>query len=315
MAKKKSKRLIGFPSKNNLDLYLEAKANGYKSTISWSQLKTFHTCNYKWYLEKVEKVKISDQSIYLVIGNAMHRVLQEWVLIIYNTSVKKADEYEYKKRILEEMTTEFKNAKLQQGNGNFTNVEEFRKYYRYCLSIFEYFKRKRNLFFTTKNTQLIGVEYQITSDASNPNVAMIISIDLILYDIKLDKYIVYDFKITNRGWSEYKKKNWLETWQLILYKKYLAEELGISIDKIQIEYLIARCIIPEESEYPIRRVGTFTPNAGKVNISKMGKKIEEFVDTAFYGDGTINTNKSSYIKNKTENSCRYCIFNNTIYCQ
>ena len=59
--------------------------------ISYSQLSMFSECPLRWKLNYVDDLRISESNIYLIFGTAMHEVLQTYLEIMYNDSVKNAD--------------------------------------------------------------------------------------------------------------------------------------------------------------------------------------------------------------------------------
>jgi ATP-dependent exoDNAse (exonuclease V) beta subunit len=70
-------------------------------------------------------------------------------------------------------------------------------------------------------------------------------IDIVVYDESEDKYYIYDFKTSTRGWSEKEKKNQTKLQQILLYKKYFGKLYNIDIDKINVEFILDEPEIPE----------------------------------------------------------------------
>ena len=62
-----------------------------QSRISYSQLSMYNECPLKWKLNYVDNLRISESNIYLIFGTAMHEVLQTYLEIMYNDSIKNAD--------------------------------------------------------------------------------------------------------------------------------------------------------------------------------------------------------------------------------
>ena len=61
------------------------------SRISYSQLSMYNECPLRWKLNYVDKLRIFESSIHLLFGTAMHEVLQTYLEIMYNDSIKNAD--------------------------------------------------------------------------------------------------------------------------------------------------------------------------------------------------------------------------------
>ena len=60
--------------------------------ISYSQLSMFSDCPFKWKLNYVDKLSISDSNIFLIFGTAMHEVIQNYLNVMYEFTTKRADQ-------------------------------------------------------------------------------------------------------------------------------------------------------------------------------------------------------------------------------
>jgi hypothetical protein len=63
----------------------------YEKNISYSQLSMYDQCPKKWALQYRDGHKISEQSIHMVFGTALHETLQMYLDTIYNESGVAAD--------------------------------------------------------------------------------------------------------------------------------------------------------------------------------------------------------------------------------
>ena len=61
------------------------------SKISYSQLSMFSECPLRWKLNYIDKLRVSEPSIHLLFGTAMHEVIQTWLEVMYNDSIKNAN--------------------------------------------------------------------------------------------------------------------------------------------------------------------------------------------------------------------------------
>ena len=52
------------------------------SRISYSQISLYNECPLHWKLRYVDKLYISESSIHLIFGTAMHEVLQTWLEVM-----------------------------------------------------------------------------------------------------------------------------------------------------------------------------------------------------------------------------------------
>ncbi len=102
------------------------------------------------------------------------------------------------------------------------------------------------------------------------------------------------------------KKDELKQFQLILYKKYFAQQFNIPIDDIDVEFFIVKRKIWEQSDFPISRIQEFKPASGKVKLNKAYNAINEFIGEAFKADGTHNT--TNHQPNPSAHNCRFCPF-------
>ena len=59
--------------------------------ISYSQISLFNECPQHWKLRYVDKISKTESNIYLIFGTAMHEVLQTYLEVMYNDSIKNAD--------------------------------------------------------------------------------------------------------------------------------------------------------------------------------------------------------------------------------
>ena len=53
-----------------------------------------------------------------------------------------------------------------------------------------------------------------------------------------NKFTIIDLKTSTRGWTSKNKKDEEKQFQLLLYKKFFAEQYNIPIENIDIEFMI-----------------------------------------------------------------------------
>ena len=61
-------------------------------TVSYSQYSMYSSCQYQWYLAYVKKQKIFKPGIFLCYGTSLHEALQEFLRLMYDESIKAAEE-------------------------------------------------------------------------------------------------------------------------------------------------------------------------------------------------------------------------------
>ncbi|NBU82965.1 MAG: hypothetical protein EBS55_15105, partial [Flavobacteriaceae bacterium] len=108
------------------------------------------------------------------------------------------------------------------------------------------------------------------------------------------------------GWSKYQKSDPVKNAQILLYKKFYAELLNISPDIIDVEFIILKRKIAENTEYVIPRISKHIPANGKPSVNKAWNGFKEFVDTVFDSEGNRRTD-IEYPKKPTK-LCEWCEF-------
>jgi uncharacterized protein YbaR (Trm112 family) len=76
--------------------------------ISYSQFSLYSQCPLHWKLNYIDKVSVFEPSIFLIFGKAMHETLQKYLDVMYNQTIKNADELDLPKILQENLVTEFK---------------------------------------------------------------------------------------------------------------------------------------------------------------------------------------------------------------
>jgi hypothetical protein len=231
----------------------------------------------------------------------MHETLQNYLHVTYNQSAKKADELSLSSDLQSRLVKLYGEASQQIGH--FTTPAELQEFYRDGVEIINYFKRKRSLYFPTKQHELVGIEVELNIPLKN-NVVFRGFIDILIKDNRTGRYKILDFKTSTRGWNKYQKADKNKTAQLLLYKEFYGRQLGIDPDLIDVEYIILRRKIAEDSDFPMKRIQTFAPASGKPSRNKIGQLLVEFVGTGFNEDGTHN--KDVEYPAYKSSACKFC---------
>ena len=270
-------------------------------SVSYSQYSVYKQCQYRWSLDYIKKVSPFKPSIHLIFGTAFHETLQNYIQTMFDSSTTEADKIHlptYFKTRLMELYTE--NAK----EGHFSTPQELSEFFEDAIAILDFFKRKRGLFFTKKDTKLIGIEIPIYTSIIEgvENVKFKGFIDLVTYNKTLDKYTIYDIKTSTRGWSDYEKKDQTKINQILLYKTKFAELKKISEDKIDVQFFIVRRKINEDLEYPPQRVQEFIPAHGVKKVKDAIEDVQAFVRNVFTSEGGYQEKEYP----KSIENCRFC---------
>ena len=279
--------------------------------ISYSQYSQWDSCPYKWKLNYIDKLSVWSDSIHTLFGTSMHEVLQTYLTVMYNDTIKMADALPMEKMLLHRMKTNYTIIMKRNGGEVFCEQSDMEEFYQHGLTILEWFKKKRGMYFSKKHYELVGIEVPIEYEL-NDGIKFIGYMDVVLHDTFRDRYKIIDIKTSTMGWNKYMKADKNKTDQLLLYKYFYSAQLDIPIDKIDVEYFIVKRKLYEKVDFPQRRVQTFSPASGKPSVNKVINNLNQFIDESF-NDGEYNL-EHTYIKRPSKKNCRFCDFNQTKYC-
>ena len=279
--------------------------------VSYRQYTQWGTCPYKWKLNYIDELSEYTDSIHTLFGTSMHEVLQTYLTVMYNDTIKMADALPLDNMLLHRMKTNYTQIMERNGGEVFCEQEDMEEFYNHGLLILEWFKKKRNMYFSKKNYELVGIEVPIEYELSN-NIKFIGYMDVVLHDTFRDRYKIIDIKTSTMGWNKWAKADKNKTDQLLLYKQFYGKQHDIPLDKIDVEYFIVKRKLYEKVEFPQRRVQTFTPANGTPSINKVMNNLNKFINESFI-DGEYNL-EHTYIKQPSKKNCRFCEFNQTEHC-
>ena len=272
--------------------------------ISYSQLSMYNQCPHRWKLNYIDKLRISESNIYLIFGTAMHEVIQTYLEVMYNDSVKNADLLNLEEMLRDKLIEQFKIAEESDGKLPCTK-EQLNEFFQDGIFIIDFVKKKRNEYFRKRNYELIGCEVPIEVDLKN-NVRIVGYLDIVLKHKPTDTITIIDIKTSTQGWNKWMKKDFNKTSQLLLYKEFYSKQYNHPIDKIDVEYFIVKRKLWEKAMFPQKRVQKFSPASGTVSMNKVNKSLNKFLNEAFQQDGQYVD--SNYEKLPSDKNCRWCEF-------
>ena len=278
--------------------------------ISYSQLSMFSECPQRWKLNYIDKLRVSEPSIHLLFGTAMHEVIQTWLEVMYNDSIKNANKLNLEQRLHDKLIEGFKKAKEEEGKEPCT-LEQLREFFQDGVNILDFVKKRRADYFSKRGYKLIGCEVPIEVDLKK-NVKIIGYLDLVILDERTDTLTIYDIKTSTQGWNKWMKKDENKTQQLLLYKQFYAKQYNHPIENIEVEYFIVKRKLWENAQFPQKRVQKFSPASGTVSMNKVAKRLNTFLDLAFDEDG--NKISENIIPTPSKKSCKWCEFRKTEHC-
>jgi len=279
--------------------------------ISYSQYSQWDVCPYKWKLNYVDKLSKFTDNIHTLFGTSMHEVLQTYLTVMYEDTVKMADALPLQEMLLKRMKTNYSQIMGRNGGEVFVEQHDMEEFYQHGLLILEWFKKKRGMYFSKKGYELVGIEVPINYKM-NDGIKFIGYIDVLIHDKVRDRYKIIDIKTSTMGWNKYQKADKNKTDQLLLYKNFWGAQNEVPLDKIDVEYFIVKRKLYEKLDFPQRRVQTFIPANGKPSINKVVNNVNRFVEECFIGDE--HNVERDYMKNPSKKNCRFCEFNQTEHC-
>ena len=309
MAKKKAPKVVREIQNNK-----PQEVNfAYEKNISYSQLSMYSQCPKKWALQYRDGHKVSEQSIHMVFGTALHETLQWYLDVIYNTSGAAADKLDLETDFENRLKDEYKKAYKKNNSTHFADANGLQEFYSDGLEIINYVRKNRGKYFSKRGWWLVGCEVPIVL-APNPRLSRVKYmgfLDVVLYNENTNKFIIIDIKTSTKGWGPKERKDKTKQYQLVLYKKFFAEQYNIPIDDIDIEFFIVRRKLWESEDFVIKRVQQFRPPSGKTTVNRATKMLKEFLDNCFK-DNDFNYQEMPETPN---NNCKWCPYFKTHLCE
>jgi hypothetical protein len=233
-----------------------------------------------------KKVVPFTQNIYTTFGTAFHETLQTYLEVLYHNSVKEANEMDINKLLYENMIKAYRSGKAVNGHEHYSTADELNQFWLDGKHILDFIKKKRGVYFGTKNTMLAGVETLLYQNLK-PGVVFKGLVDLVFYHPDTEEWTVVDIKTSTRGWNDTQKKNPNLTAQVVLYKEFFAKQFGIDRDKVNVEFFIVKRRVPKDAEYASmqRRVQEFRPNAGPRKTKQVLESMNNFLTNVLDSNG------------------------------
>lgn len=275
--------------------------------ISYSQYSMWANCAHAWKLKYVDGHKLDDSSIHTVFGTAMHETIQDWLDVLYNKSETMAKTMYLHDGFKDKLLTLFKENTTVGENGEKTFLADKKtlmEFYEHGCLILTYIQNNYKKLFPTENTKLFGIEYELNAEV-RPNVHYVGFIDIVTYNEVTKQYVLYDLKTSKSGWNEYQKKDPAKIGQLLLYKRFFANQLGIDEKNIKVEFVILKRTIFENASFPIPRVSKFEPSNGTPSVNKSWDSFQKFINTAFDTNGEYVNEQNA---TPSKENCRWCKF-------
>jgi hypothetical protein len=279
--------------------------------ISYSQWSVFETCPQRWKLTYIDKLDTFTSSIDTCFGTAFHETIQEYLTTMYTHSVKRADSVDFRAVLTSKLKTEYSAAVQENGGQHFSNATQLGEYLEDGVAILEWFSKRRKQYFSTKDWQLVGIEIELCTQASQSNTSVYWHgfIDIVLRHVPTNTFTIIDVKTSRAGWNKHQKADSLKAAQLVAYKNYFSTQFGVPKDNINVEFFIVKRKLIEESMFPQKRIQQFKPAAGSVTQKKVQRQIDAFVEYCFDSEGERIADKTYMARSgKGDKNCKYCPF-------
>ena len=273
--------------------------------ISYSQYGMYETCPKHWELAYAKGLRTFSQSIHTIFGTAMHETLQHYLTVMYEKSGAAADREDilgmFKDKLREHYLDEYKKNKEQ----HFSTPGELSEFYEDGENILNYIKKHRGKYFSKRGWHLVGIETPILV-APNPrfkNILYMGYLDVVFYHEGTNTFKIIDIKTSTKGWNDYTKKDEEKQFQLILYKKFFAEQFNVPEKDISIEFFIVRRKVYTGGDYPQKPVQEFRPPSGKIKMGRASKSLNEFIEECFEGN---TYSDKEMLPNPSKWNCTFC---------
>ena len=281
-----------------------------EKNISYTQLSAWMECPHRWADMYINKNK-QPPSIHLTFGTAIHETLQEYMEKMYNEGMPAADGFDMHADFQQRILDLYAETKEKLGE-HYSNNDELIEFVNDGLNIIDYFSTHRQEHFQKYGWKLLGIEMPIliAPHEDYPNVKLMSKLDLVMFDETTHQVIIWDIKTSTRGWTKYDKENKIKTSQMVMYKKYFAEQYNIPVDIIDCKYFIVKRKIPANPKYPIMksRIQKFKPTSGKNTMNKLEKNIKSFIEDVFVeGTHIYDTeNVAKILENTPKCKSKWC---------
>jgi len=280
----------------------------FQKNISYSQYSMWKKCPKQWALQYRDGHKVYTPSVHTVFGKALHETFQHYIQVMYDKSGAAADREDILELLKDKIREHYQDEYKKNNNQHFSNPGELSEFYQDGVEILNYLKKNRGKYFSKRGWHLVGIETPITMPpiSSNPNVLFIGYLDIVMYNERLNKFKIIDIKTSTKGWKlDYVKKDEDKQFQLILYKKFFAEQFDVPKENIDIEFFITRRKVYEDGDFPQKRFQIYTPPSGKIKMSRAINALESFIKECFNGNNYTQKDMDS---NPSKWNCTFCAF-------
>lgn len=279
--------------------------------ISFSQWSMYEKCPKQWELSYIKKLAPFTHNINTVFGTAFHETFQDYLTTMYTKTVKAANSMDLEQMLQDKMRSEYIKAVEDNNGEHFSTPAEMEEYLSDGIAILRWFLKRRAQYFSTKYWELVGIEVELCTPASEKNnsVYWYGFIDIVIKDTHDNKIIIFDIKTSRNGWNKWQKADKLKAAQLVAYKNYYSDQFGFPKDNIDVEFFVVKRKIDPDSMFPQKRIQQIRPASGKVTQRKVQQQIDKFIEDCFDAEGNKNEEREYVaLAGKGAKHCKWCPF-------
>ena len=271
-------------------------------------MSMYRKCPHQWALAYKEGHKRFTSSIHTVFGTAIHEAMQHYLDVMYTKSIVAADKIDLEEYFNEAFINEYKKQIKSNNNEHFSSPVEMREFFDDGIAILDYFKKNRGKYFSKRKTHLVGCEVPLVlpPNPSYPNTLYMGYLDVVLYNENTEEFTIIDIKTSTRGWQAKAKSDKEKQHQLVLYKKFFAEQYNVPVDKIKVEFFIVKRKVFENkhTDSLTPRIQSFKPASGRNSLNAATTAIQSFINECFTVEGKFK--ERSFDKNPSKWNCGFC---------
>jgi predicted RecB family nuclease len=239
--------------------------------ISYSALKTFTDCNYKYKLSYIDGVRGFEGNEYTIFGTALHEACE----------LKVQNDSENEKLIFEnKFKEEYDKLPVKNPDISYdTFLEQGKKLAPLIIpALKEYFG----------DFEFVSAEEELYTPIDDTNFNFKGFIDLVI-KTKDGRYCILDYKTTSWGWDAKKKSDTMTNYQLAYYKHFFAKIKGIDPKEIDTFFVLLKRTAKKDS------VEVVPSKIGTIKIKNSLKVLNNCVTTI---------ERNVFFKNRL--ACQFC---------
>ena len=216
----------------------------------------------------------------------MHEVIQLYLGCMYNFTAKEADQQNLEDLLRRKMKEFYEKEIVETEKLHLVKREDMVEFYEQGLEIIDWFRKKRNQYFSKRSWTLLGIEERLAIPIRG-DLHFLGFLDVVMKDEISGKIKIIDIKTATMGWNKYQKADAVKSDQLLLYKEYYAKKHNVPVDMIDIEFLIFKRKLYENMDFPQKRIQRHVPANGTPSMNKMRARFEEFLDACYDETGKV----------------------------